>query len=795
MLLKIWRRRSTPGSHIQRSPARSTRPFRFRPEILQLEDRLVPTVTVTGGWNAVNNSGWYPPDTVVAAGPNHVVEIVNESLAIYAKSTGSLISSEALGTLFSGLDTNGGDFDPSLFYDDQAGKFVIEAAIKDTGASKSYIDLAISKSSDPTQGFTTEQIEVDQGGKYWADNGKIGWNADAYVYTGNEYTFSGAWGQEIIVAISKSNPSTYYQSSRSSDFSMVPARMHGSSSGGPMWFLESTWSGGSTVQVVKMSNVLSNSPSYTSTTVTVNSYVCNGTPPQPGGTVDDGDARMLGVDWNNGYLVGAWNGNSGSDDAAAWALFSTTGSSPTLSQQGIIHPANGTSTYFPAVAIDSSGDIAMTYMESSASEYVSMYVTGRLSTDAPNTMETSVLAGAGTVTLSPSRSGDYGAVGLDPSAANTFWAADEYAPSGIMWGTWIAQFTVTSANNDDPPTVATPASASPNPVTGMTTNLSVLGSDDDGESSLTYTWAVTSQPGGVKTPTFDSNGTNAAKNAKGTFYAAGNYTFQVTITDPSGLTVASSINVTVDQTYTSVSVLPASVTLPNNGTQQFTASALDQFGQAMASQPSFTWSIDLGGLGAINGTGLYTAPSTGSGSAMVRATSGSLSNTASVTVSALPAAPTNLTAVAVSKNQVNLVWVELSTGVTGFHIQRSPNGGSSWTTIATVSGATLTYSDKTLRRNRTYEYRVDAFNGSGTSGWSNIATVTTPNQEPAPAFPAPDLPSQLPTPRPKHHVHHVVSHRRSLLGLITSFQNLKNIRVATVKAIRTFLPSLDTKNE
>src|SRR5207244_1199223 len=113
--------------------------------------------------------------------------------------------------------------------------------------------------------------------------------------------------------------------------------------------------------------------------------------------------------------------------------------------------------------------------------------------------------------------------------------------------------------------------------------LSVLGADNNGESNLTYNWAVISQPSGVTTPSFNINGTNAAKNATATFYAAGSYTFQVTITDTSSLSVTSSVSVTVNQTQTSVGVTPSSVTLVNNGTKQFTASARDQFGRAMAS--------------------------------------------------------------------------------------------------------------------------------------------------------------------------------------------------------------------
>ena len=51
------------------------------------------------------------------------------------------------------------------------------------------------------------------------------------------------------------------------------------------------------------------------------------------------------------------------------------------------------------------------------------------------------------------------------------------------------------------PSVVTPAQATPSPVTGTTTGLSVSGTDPAGASSLTYTWSVTSaQPARQRRP-------------------------------------------------------------------------------------------------------------------------------------------------------------------------------------------------------------------------------------------------------------------------------------------------------
>src|SRR5206468_4275572 len=134
--------------------------------------------------------------------------------------------------------------------------------------------------------------------------------------------------------------------------------------------------------------------------------------------------------------------------------------------------------------------------------------------------------------------------------------------------------------NNAAPTIATPANGTPGTVTGTTTDLSVLGADDGGETNLTYTWSLTTKPTG-SSPGFSINGTNASKNTTVIFDRAGAYTFQVTVSDGS-LTTTSSVTVTVNQTVTAISISPGSVSLNQNGTQQFSASAFDQFGQAMS---------------------------------------------------------------------------------------------------------------------------------------------------------------------------------------------------------------------
>ncbi len=199
---------------------------------------------------------------------------------------------------------------------------------------------------------------------------------------------------------------------------------------------------------------------------------------------------------------------------------------------------------------------------------------------------------------------------------------------GISAVTTADRFTFGSGGGttNQGPTVATPASATPNPVTGKTTALSVLGADDGGAGNLTYTWSAS----GPAPVSYSANGTNAAQNATATFTKDGGYTFVVTITDAQGLSTTSQVTVTVSQKITTIGVSPATATVKLGATLQFFATAFDQFGDALAVQPTFVWS--LSGRGSISNKGLYTAPRRTGGPYTVTASAGGVKGTAKVTV-------------------------------------------------------------------------------------------------------------------------------------------------------------------
>ncbi len=162
-----------------------------------------------------------------------------------------------------------------------------------------------------------------------------------------------------------------------------------------------------------------------------------------------------------------------------------------------------------------------------------------------------------------------------------------------------------------------PASASV--AVNSTQQFTATGKDQFGNAMVpqpSFTWTVSG--GG----TISSSGLFTAGSTAGGPY---------TVTAASGgMSGTASVTVTSVPVLTSISVSPASASVAANGTQQFTATGKDQFGNVMSPQPSFTWTVSGGGT--INSSGLFTAGSTAGGPYTVTAASGGVSGTASVTV-------------------------------------------------------------------------------------------------------------------------------------------------------------------
>jgi hypothetical protein len=98
-----------------------------------------------------NVNGVYPPDTTGEAGPNHYMQWVNLSFAIYDKATGARVYGPANGNTiwagFGGACDSQNSGDPIVLYDQGAGRWVVSQF---TSSSPYGECVAVSTTSDPT---------------------------------------------------------------------------------------------------------------------------------------------------------------------------------------------------------------------------------------------------------------------------------------------------------------------------------------------------------------------------------------------------------------------------------------------------------------------------------------------------------------------------------------------------------------------------------------------------------------------------------------------------------------------
>jgi hypothetical protein len=148
-------------------------------------------------------------------------------------------------------------------------------------------------------------------------------------------------------------------------------------------------------------------------------------------------------------------------------------------------------------------------------------------------------------------------------------------------------------------------------VTTKTATLSALGSDDKGESQLTYTWSVVNAPSGGKV-SFSANANNAAKSTRLEFNKPGSYSVQLRIADRDGAAITRTQVITVvpavaklEMQVAAKTIAPNTVLTVTGAAERVVVRAFDQFGAAMTSQPALKWTstvVPSGGAATISST-------------------------------------------------------------------------------------------------------------------------------------------------------------------------------------------------
>ena len=530
-----------------------------------LQSTAGPLVATTAGLNfaGVGNGDYgfvpnaAPPDANGVVGATQYVQWVNESFAVFNKTTGALVYGPVAGnTLWSGFgggcETNN-DGDPIVQYDKAANRWVLTQFSVSTTPFLQCV--AVSTTPDATGTYARYAFSQPAFNDYpklgvWPD----GYYASFNMFSGRRFVGGRACAFDRTAMLA-GNPATQICFQLSSSFGgLLPSDLDGATAppaGSPNFYLNF---GSNSLNLWTFHADFAN-PANSTFTGPTNIPVAAFSPACGGGTcipqsgtsqqLDSlADRLMYRLAYRNfgdhESLVVNHSVTAGSSVGVRWYELRSPNGTPTVFQQGTFAP-DANFRWMGSIGMDKAGDIAVGYSVSSASINPAIGYTGRAPSDPLGTLqaENTIINGGGSQLPNLNRWGDYSAMTIDPGDDCTFFYTNEFlkADGTFNWSTRIASFKFPSCTSSPP-------------------------------------------------------------------------------------------------VLTTITVSPASASVQTGGTRQFTATGLDQFGNPMSPQPTFTWSVSGGGT--ISSSGLFTAGSTAGGPFTVTAASGGVSGTASVTVTSVP---------------------------------------------------------------------------------------------------------------------------------------------------------------
>ncbi len=401
-----------------------------------------------------------PPDPIMAAGPNHVVTVVNSTIDIYNKA-GGLVLESSMASWFASLTPPGSPFDPKIVYDAQAGHWMMIALSSDFSSQAAYL-LSVSQTNDPTGPWWNYSIDSvsTPGGNAWGDYEDIGFdgNASGSVYiSSNQFSFaSGIFTTAQVVTMSKTElytggPLTLFRTVNlknadgSLAFSIRAARTLSASS--TEYMINSRSGGGTKVTLWNVTQAFPSPPVITrQSAVNIGSYSPAPNAKQRGcaDTLDTIDNRIFNAVFKNGKLYAGFteghNWGSGKVAAIRFLEINTTSNTAVVNET---YGQDGSYYWFPALTVDGSGNIISVFARSGSSEYAGIRYSGRLTTDTATQASLSLKGGAACIT--GSRWGDYFGVSVDPVDNGKVWIYGEWAKDVIGvnsiwdWGTWVGE--------------------------------------------------------------------------------------------------------------------------------------------------------------------------------------------------------------------------------------------------------------------------------------------------------------------------------------------------------------------
>jgi hypothetical protein len=411
-----------------------------------------------------NLGGGFPPDPIMAVGPNHVIACVNSAFRIFDKE-GNVLKTIQAQTWVNNVAPASGPNDPQIVYDHFAGRWVMQWMTAPTTTQHWHI-MSVSDDDNPMgvwYNYRTNAVSLgDSLSGNWGDYPAMGYDSVNIYLVSRQFTLSGSsyrYGKLRIF-----NKEQLYQNTGGAimwkdfwDFrdpatttiapdNIRPANMF--EYPGKYFLMNSSpYTSGIYVTLWTINNPAT-TPTISAANIPVTTY---STPPnadQLGGStllINTGGHRIRSnIIYRFGNIWATHAVGTGAGNAYSGVNYLRINASNNQVLEDVTFGQNEFWYYYPTISVAKDTSVIIGFSRSGLTEYVGAWATGRKRNDSPGLAPSvRIKSGEANYVLSDgsrNRWGDYNGTGLDPADSLSVWNLTEYAAAPVnTWGTWIGR--------------------------------------------------------------------------------------------------------------------------------------------------------------------------------------------------------------------------------------------------------------------------------------------------------------------------------------------------------------------
>jgi hypothetical protein len=430
---------------------------------------MTAPTTILTSFSGISDPGNYPPENALAVGPESIVTAESVPYEVTNLSGGAATTGSQF-QLFSSLGPtlDNSVFDTRAAYDSSTGRFVLIANNLQPGGTATNIDIAISKDSNPADGWFVGSIDTSNGGTTQSDMPCLSVSGGNICITAPEFSGSPLVGSSEWVVSESSIASGSPQILASATTPAADAIMRNVSANGVTYYV-SAQSNASQTQLTYQTYSAASGFSAPQTLMLGNSDkgpIGGDYAAQQAGTsltLDAGDARIESLAYANGYLYGVSETLPTGASAPEIHWFKLDVSNPASPQLVIQGDLSGSllgdpniALFNASIAVDGRGDVLINFTASGPNMDPSDYYVVQGAQDSSFGTPTLYQASTSYFEQTPGatgmqRWGTYSSAVADPASQDGFWISNEYVtstgvtiPSGLSawWDTVVTNVQV-----------------------------------------------------------------------------------------------------------------------------------------------------------------------------------------------------------------------------------------------------------------------------------------------------------------------------------------------------------------